>query len=75
MLSRQNLGSGQRCALRPILPFARKELADVLFNNSGEQVRNLTLGVTKIVRNGGVGEVLRMAQSNVHNIRRPAIAR
>jgi hypothetical protein len=50
-------------------------LADVLFNNSGEQVRNLTLGVTKIVRNGGVGEVLRMAQSNVHNIRRPAIAR
>jgi hypothetical protein len=49
-------------------------LADVLFNNPGEQVRNLTLGATKIVRNGGVGEVLRMAQSNVHNIRRPATA-
>jgi pyruvate dehydrogenase (quinone) len=37
------------------------------------QVKGFALAATKIVLNGGVGEILRIAQTNVRNIPRPAI--
>jgi pyruvate dehydrogenase (quinone) len=36
-------------------------------------VKGFALAATKIVLNGGVGEILRIAQTNVRNIPRPAI--
>ncbi len=39
------------------------------------QVKGFALAATKIVLNGGVGEMLRIAQTNVRNILRPAIVR
>jgi pyruvate dehydrogenase (quinone) len=38
---------------------------------TGEQVRGFALAVGKVVLNGGVGEALHMARSNLRNVPRP----
>lgn len=38
---------------------------------TGEQLKGFALAMSKVVLNGGVGEAVRMAKSNLRNVPRP----